>query len=1125
MKAIDVIKEKLEGFIRKYYTNELIRGSILFLAIGLLYFLFTLLIEHFLWLSQSGRKWLFWAFITVEVFLFIRFIVYPLTKLFKFRKGIDYETSSVIIGTHFPEVGDKLLNVLQLERSKEQNELLLASIEQKSTELSPIPFQKAIDFKKNRKYLKYLAIPVILYVIFNISSEENIFSGSYQRVVNYDIAYEPPAPFSFVIENDKLQTLENKPFTVQVKTDGNIVPETVMIEHGGQFHLMQSENLGFFSYTFQQPAQSIEFSFHADKVRSRYYELEVLAVPAVLDFSMNLTYPPHTKKQNETIKSGGNATIPEGTKVEWVVATKNTKEVLLQTKDSVLNFQGTGDNYRIDKQIFRNFDYSISSSNENLKDYERLSFSLNVIRDQYPEIKVDSKIDSTSMERILFLGQVSDDYGLSKLQLVYYPVGNESELKRKNIPVGTSNFDQFAFEFPGDIELEPRVSYEYYFEVFDNDAINNFKSSKSQNFHFRKMDAAEIEAKQLENQQESIRGLDQSLQEMQKDKETLDELSRMQKEKSELSYNDRKKLENFLKRQKQQEEMMKEFSDKLKKDLEEFQPENENDLQKQSLEKRLDEHEKRLEKSEKLLEELQRLQEKIDKEELSDRLEKLANEKRNQERNLEQLVELTKRYYVEKKAEKLARELEELGEKQEKLADTEFSEQSKEAQDELNERFDKLKEEMEQLHEDNEALQKPFDIPKDEESMENISKEQNEAKEKLEQGQPQDAGKNQQNAGQMMKNMAQKMQQQMQSGSAETLEEDAKMLRQILSNLIVFSFEQEDLLGVFRDLRFGNPVFGQKLVLQNDLKQNFEHIDDSLFALSLRQPMIGDAINEILTETHYNIDKSLERLAENQMAQGLSSQQYVIKGANDLAVLLDDILRNMQMQMQMGAGSGEGTPSSGEGEGGGRGFQLPDIIQQQESLSNQMEEGIEKGEQGQGNEQGEGEGSQGEGSESGEGSGSDGNQNGQGNGGSESDPNENWSEELYEIYKQQQKLRMELENKLREAGMPGNAQQLLNEMEGVENKLLERGFDRNVLQDMRKLQYQLLKLDEAYFQQGQEEERIGETNYNEYENTLRLTEEEIRQYFNTTEILNREALPLRPQYRYRVNTYFNKLND
>lgn len=1122
MKAIELIKQKLEGFIRKYYTNELIRGGILFLSIGLLYFLFTLLIEHFLWLNPAGRKWLFWAFIIVEVFLFIRFIVYPLTKLFKFRKGINYDTSSIIIGTHFPEVGDKLLNVLQLERNKEQNELLLASIEQKSAELSPIPFQKAIDFKTNRKYLKYLAIPVVLYLLFSVTTDENIFSGSYQRVVNYDIAYEPPAPFSFVVLNENLQTLENKSYTIKLKTEGNVVPETVMIEYGGQFHLMQSENLGSFSYTFQQPTQSTQFSFHSDRVKSKTYELEVLAVPSVLDFSMNLTYPRHTNKQNETIKSGGNATIPEGTKVEWAVKTKNTKEVLLQTQDTAMAFEGTNDNYKIARQIFRNFDYSISSSNENLKDYERLSFSLNVIRDQYPEIKVESKIDSTLLERILFLGQISDDYGLSKLQLVYYPVGNESEVKRKSIPIGTSNFDQFAVEFPGDIELEPRMSYEYYFEVFDNDAINNFKSTKSQNFHFRKMDADEIEAKQLENQQESIRGLDQSLKDMQQDKEVLDELSRMQKEKSELSYNDRKKLENFLKRQKQQEEMMKDFSEKLKQDLQDFQPENQDDSQKEQLEKRLEEHEKRLERSEELLEELQRLQEKIDKEDLSERLEKLANEKRNQERNLEQLVELTKRYYVEKKAEKIARELNELGEKQEKLSEEEHSDKSKEAQEEMNERFEKLKEEMEQLHQENDALQKPMDIPKDEENMDNISNEQNEATDKLDEGKPQEAGKNQQKAGQMMKNMAQKMQQQMQSGASETLEEDARMLRQILSNLIVFSFEQEDLLDVFRNLNFGNPVFGQKLVLQNDLKQNFEHIDDSLFALSLRQPMIGDAINEILTETHYNIEKSLERLAENQMPQGLSSQQYVIKGANDLAVLLDDILGNMQMQMQMGEGSGEGMPSSGEGEGDGRGFQLPDIIQQQESLMEQMEEGIEKGEQGEGSES-QGEGAQGDGSESGEGSGSDGNQSGQGN--NESDANENWSEELFEIYKQQQKLRMELENKLREAGMPGNAQQLLNDMEEVENKLLERGFERNVLQDMRKLQYQLLKLDEAYFQQGQEEERIGETNFNEYENTLRLTEDEIRQYFNTTEILNREALPLRPQYRYRVNNYFNQLND
>ncbi|MBV1924953.1 MAG: hypothetical protein KUG49_00390, partial [Dokdonia sp.] len=57
------IENKLEGFIRKFYTNALLRGLILFFAFGVLYFLITLLIEYFFWLSSAGRTVLFWLFI------------------------------------------------------------------------------------------------------------------------------------------------------------------------------------------------------------------------------------------------------------------------------------------------------------------------------------------------------------------------------------------------------------------------------------------------------------------------------------------------------------------------------------------------------------------------------------------------------------------------------------------------------------------------------------------------------------------------------------------------------------------------------------------------------------------------------------------------------------------------------------------------------------------------------------------------------------------------------------------------------------------------------------------------------------------------------------------------------
>jgi hypothetical protein len=47
------------------------------------------------------------------------------------------------------------------------------------------------------------------------------------------------------------------------------------------------------------------------------------------------------------------------------------------------------------------------------------------------------------------LGQVADDYGLSKLQVVYYPKSKPEAAKRGTIPVKTPDMNSFIF-FSGD---------------------------------------------------------------------------------------------------------------------------------------------------------------------------------------------------------------------------------------------------------------------------------------------------------------------------------------------------------------------------------------------------------------------------------------------------------------------------------------------------------------------------------------------------------------------------------------------------------------------------------------------------------------------------------------------------
>ena len=310
MKGFDVIKHKLEGFIRRFYLNHLIRGTILFTAFGLLYLLTTLFIEYVFWLNTNLRTLLFWCFVTVELVLFVRFIVLPLSRLFKLREGIGHEEASRIIGNHFPEVSDSLVNVLQLSESTTQSDLLLASIDQKSKALQVIPFKEAVNLKSNLKYTKYVAIPVVIILLTFITGNQDWFSNSYERVVNYNVAYEPPAPFRFFIQNSNLEAIENKPFVLEVKTVGEFIPETAQLRYNDEIYFLQAKGGGEFQFVFNQPTRDVFFELFANNVRSQQHQLKVLETPGLEYLQMELEYPRHTGKAPEVVKNTGSASIP-----------------------------------------------------------------------------------------------------------------------------------------------------------------------------------------------------------------------------------------------------------------------------------------------------------------------------------------------------------------------------------------------------------------------------------------------------------------------------------------------------------------------------------------------------------------------------------------------------------------------------------------------------------------------------------------------------------------------------------------------------------------------------------------------------------------------------------------------
>ncbi|RZJ31561.1 MAG: hypothetical protein EOO48_01735 [Flavobacterium sp.] len=1117
MQQSQVIYDKLEAFIRKYYTNELIRGAIFFVGLGLIYFLFTLFVEYFLWLKPAGRTALFWLFVAVEVFLLARYIAFPLSKLLKLQKGIGYNEASEIIGSHFSEVSDKLTNFLQLSGDANKSELLLASIEQKASTLQPIPFTNAVNYNKNRKYLPLAVLPLLFFAFFYLSGNSELISQSLNRVVNYKQQFLPPAPFKFVLENDKLQTEQNRDFIVKVKTEGRIVPENAMIFIGDESYFMESSKPGEFSFKIAKPVENVTFHVEANEIYSHDYELAVVPVPSIANFEMALHYPAYLNRKAEAIKGTGNAILPEGTTVTWKMNTLSTGKVDWTDSQAVIPFSKNENLFTLSKKISQNTEYQIRTSNDKVSNYEKLNYRISVIKDQFPTISVDNAPDSIKTEKRYVLGKVSDDYGLSKLLVVYYPKDNPQAAKRFNLPVKKDVYDQFVFSFPSTLPVEQGVSYEYYFEVSDNDAPHHYKTSKSSVFSNRIQTDEEKQDQDLQQQNDNINSMEKSLKNQDKQISEMDRLQKIGKEKSALEFKDQQKVDDFIKRQKQQDEMMKEFSKKMEDHLEKFNPDKKDPF-KEELQKRLENADKDMEKNQKLLDELKQLNDKIQNEELFEKMDKFKQTAKNQAKSLEQLVELTKKYYVEKKAEQLADKLDKLGDKQEELPEN--KENSAEKQDEINKDFDKIQEELKDLEKENKELKAPVELPDNDNKEKNIDEDQKKASDELKKANKDKAKPKQKSAGKQMKEMAQSMKEGMASGEMEQMEEDVKMLRQILDNLLAFSFSQEDLMGEFRGLKRSSPSFNKNLKIQQDLKQQFKHVDDSLFAMSLRNPKIAEDVTKEIGNVHYNLDKTLESMVDSQIPKGLSHQQYTITAANKLANFLSDILNSMQMSL---SGVGQGKPKPGQGQG--EGMQLPDIIKKQEGLGEKMKNGMKPGQK-PGDKPGEGQ-KPGEGNKPGQEGGkkpgqSGKGQSGQGNsqGGESGEDGEGDARAIMEIYKEQRQLREALQNELNKQGIGGNGQNAIDQMKQIEKQLLNKGFNNEVLQKALNLKYELLKLEKAVQQQGEEKKRQSETNRKEFNNNSNELPAALRDYLNSIEILNRQSLPLRPNFNQKVQEYF-----
>ncbi|MGY0039535.1 hypothetical protein [Pedobacter sp. NJ-S-72] len=159
------------------------------------------------------------------------------------------EESAEIIGNHFQPVRDKLLNTLQLKAladlSPAHNQLILAGIDQKINELTPVPFSKAINLGDNKKLIRYFLIPLALIILIGLIAPAILREGT-KSFVAYDKVIQPIAPFDFVLQNKALVVTQRDDLQIKLKLDGDPLPQEVYLKQG--LNIFKLEKTAVFSF-------------------------------------------------------------------------------------------------------------------------------------------------------------------------------------------------------------------------------------------------------------------------------------------------------------------------------------------------------------------------------------------------------------------------------------------------------------------------------------------------------------------------------------------------------------------------------------------------------------------------------------------------------------------------------------------------------------------------------------------------------------------------------------------------------------------------------------------------------------------------------------------------------------
>lgn len=843
------------------------------------------------------------------------------------------------------EVRDVVLNAVQLSQQIQTNQLTgssialaEAAIEQGAGRAAALPADLLYPKEVIRLWQKRLLAVFIAFLMVYAVNFDGI-NGAFFRLMHSGTAFPYPIPVALAIDTANREVLAGDTILVAGQINGRRYQSVSILRQSADDKKTYSVPVKNGAFLLTIPHVERTFNLIAEVKNGRFWEpwrvqrsdtLHVVVInrPVVQQLTVKIRPPAYTKLPGSVYSRDIleiNAMRGSRISLEGLVSKPVKQARLIFANGEKQDLTVTGQQFVGNFTLSENGVFWINVvDDEGVHNLNPLKYPLYVTSDAPPLAKVLVPAQDVMLGDAMQLPlkvKLDDDFGFSKLTLNY-------QIKHPDYLMPDTSRYSLAIELPqerektleiyynwslDDLSLSPEDGVNYWFTVYDNDAITGPKSAQTRIWSARLPSISEMFQQVNQTNEEVQTQTEDVLKTVEDIKKKVDELALEVTKNPQMSWEQQQEAKQSMEQMQRTEQKLKDISEKLDKMIESAKDQNLFD--KETLDKysELQElfHDLLSPELKAAMDKLQQAMQEQNPQQIQQAMQEFQVSMENFKQSIERTLEIFKRVQIEQKLDELSQRLTDLAERQSELVkDLESKDAAKQAdaavkEQKISDEFEAAKQtaqELNDLLQDQQELD-PQMAAEFQQAMEESQTSENlqQSLQQMKSNQMSAAKPSAKRAQQSLQQLAQQaggMQSQMQQ---QMMDEVMAAFRQIMMKTLTLSQLQENLQDQTQDMAQHSSQMREMADEQQALKEGLKQIAADMSGLANQTFAVSPKLGQTLGQSQAQMEAAIEQMENRSPARAAQAQAKAREALNLTAEQLASAMQNL---MQGGQSSG-----------------------------------------------------------------------------------------------------------------------------------------------------------------------------------------------------------------------------